>query len=228
MTLLQGLDDVDWTALQHAYGPAGDVPGLLRGIAEGPDPGDDLDDLDVKIFHQGGFVCSAATKAVLPWAFWKVTGDLGPLIAAVEGCLEDGDAAAVLDHLADLGPLAAVHAARLRALLDVRDDWTRVMAAHAYQRITGDTGAAAATLSREVHELALGRYLPVRWAAMRYLAELGPGTPGVQGAARSLLDSDRRHHWDSGWRAFTEDRELRGLASRLLADPEDPATNHAE
>ncbi|MFI0368999.1 hypothetical protein ACH35V_14035 [Actinomadura sp. 1N219] len=172
-------------------------------------------------------------KVVRPWAFWKVTGDPGPLLAAVEDYFEragsgDGGAPAALDHVADLGPLAAVHAARLRALLDVRADWTRVMAAHAYQRVTGDTRRAADVLSREVHELARGRYLPVRWAAMRYLAELGPGTPGVQSAAETLLDSDRRHHWGGGWRAFTEDRELRALASRLLTDPRDPATNHAE
>ncbi|TDD31719.1 hypothetical protein E1287_25535 [Actinomadura sp. KC06] len=143
-------------------------------------------------------------KVVRPWAFWKVTGDPGPLLAAVEdhfgragsedGCFEDGDPAAVLGPVADLGPLAAVHAARLRALLDVRADWTRVMAAHAYQRVTGDTRTAADVLSREVHELARGRYLPVRWAATRYLTEPGPGpgTPGVQRAAETLLGSDRR------------------------------------
>ncbi|TDB85632.1 hypothetical protein E1264_20510 [Actinomadura sp. KC216] len=168
-------------------------------------------------------------RVVLPWAFWKVTGDPEPLLAALEGCFDDtGDAPVALPRIADLGPLAAAHAARLRPLLDVREDWMRVMAAHAYQRITGDTGAAAGTLRRELHELARGRYLPMRWAAMRYLAELGPVTGGAAAAARSLLDSDRRHHWDGGWRAFTEDRELRALASRLLTDPEDPITNRAE
>jgi len=27
---LAGLEEIDWTGLCHAYGPAGDVPGLLR------------------------------------------------------------------------------------------------------------------------------------------------------------------------------------------------------
>ncbi|MFI0408116.1 hypothetical protein [Actinomadura sp. 3N508] len=165
-------------------------------------------------------------RVVLPWAFWKVTGDPEPLLATVEGRFEDpGDAPIVLARVADLGPLAAVHAARLRPLLDVREDWTGVRAAHAYHRVTGDTEAAACMLWPELHELADGRYLPMRWAAMRYLAELGPATAGQAAAARRLLDSDRRHHWDGGWRAFDEDRELRALASRLLTDPEESVTN---
>ncbi|CNF32009.1 Uncharacterised protein [Mycobacterium tuberculosis] len=66
MTLLDGLDEIDWTALRHAYGEAGDVPGLLRGIVQGPDPDDALFDLRGKIYHQGGIVCSAA-RAALPY-----------------------------------------------------------------------------------------------------------------------------------------------------------------
>jgi hypothetical protein len=118
-----------------------------------------------------------------------------------------------LPYIADLGPLAAAHADRLRTLLDVRSDWTRVAAAHAYRQVTGDAEDA---LSREAHELAAGRYLPVRWAAMRYLAQISPATPNVRRAARTILSSDRRHHYGTGWRAFTDDRELRDLASRLL------------
>ena len=84
MTLLRDLDRIDWTALRHAYGPAGDVPDLLRGIAEGAGPGDALDDLDVKIFHQGGFVCSAATAA-LPYLTAMAAS---PAIAVRPGVLE--------------------------------------------------------------------------------------------------------------------------------------------
>ena len=35
--MLDGLDAVDWSALAHAYGPAADVPGLLRALLD-PDP----------------------------------------------------------------------------------------------------------------------------------------------------------------------------------------------
>ena len=37
IALLDGLDDVPWSKLQYAYGPATDVPVLLRDVAEGDD-----------------------------------------------------------------------------------------------------------------------------------------------------------------------------------------------
>src|SRR5690554_371129 len=33
MALLAGLDRIDWSRFHHAYGPATDVPGLLRAVA---------------------------------------------------------------------------------------------------------------------------------------------------------------------------------------------------
>jgi len=55
MALFEGLDDVAWHSLSHAYGPADDVPGLLRNLAS--------DDANVRseamhalygnIWHQG-------------------------------------------------------------------------------------------------------------------------------------------------------------------------------
>src|SRR4051794_34690517 len=32
MALLDGLDRIDWSRFHHAYGPANDVPGLLRAL----------------------------------------------------------------------------------------------------------------------------------------------------------------------------------------------------
>lgn len=52
---LAGLDEIDWAGLSHAYGPAGDVPGLLRALAAGS-PADRehaLHALYGNIFHQG-------------------------------------------------------------------------------------------------------------------------------------------------------------------------------
>ncbi|MDK9501303.1 HEAT repeat domain-containing protein [Streptomyces katrae] len=61
-----GLDEVDWAALKHNYGSAEDVPDLLRRCA-GPDP-DDAEgaacDVLNLLFHQGGWVCSAASAAL--------------------------------------------------------------------------------------------------------------------------------------------------------------------
>jgi tetratricopeptide (TPR) repeat protein len=62
---LQGIDDVDWHSLHHAYGPADDVPGLLRLLAS--DDSDVRDDtwqsLYSNIWHQGT-VYQASAHAV--------------------------------------------------------------------------------------------------------------------------------------------------------------------
>ncbi|HEU5024902.1 MAG TPA: hypothetical protein VFV01_08265 [Spirillospora sp.] len=142
-----------------------------------------------------------------------MTGDPAPSLDAVDA-LPAGRGG--LRLLADLGEHAAAHAPRLRLLMDSRYDWTRVEAARAHHAVTGDVEAASETLCREVYELARGGYQPVRWAAMRCLADMGPAPSQVRWALREILDSDRRHHVNSGWRAFAEDRELRALAERLL------------
>jgi hypothetical protein len=49
---LDRLDEVDWPALQHAYGSAADVPDQLRALAFGT-RGDPLGKLYGNIFHQG-------------------------------------------------------------------------------------------------------------------------------------------------------------------------------
>ncbi|MEV5888934.1 hypothetical protein [Nonomuraea fuscirosea] len=49
------LDQIDWAGLRHAYGPAGDDPGLLRALAS-DDPGlraEALGELCTNVFHQG-------------------------------------------------------------------------------------------------------------------------------------------------------------------------------
>ncbi|WP_199514582.1 HEAT repeat domain-containing protein [Nucisporomicrobium flavum] len=55
--MLDGLDEVDWAALTHAYGPADDVPGLLREAA--------LSDLYERLFPQG--TVYPATAAAVPF-----------------------------------------------------------------------------------------------------------------------------------------------------------------
>ncbi|MFD5827781.1 hypothetical protein [Lentzea sp. NPDC060358] len=85
---LEGLDDVPWHALDHAYGPALDTPGHLRALLSG-DPevvAQAVRDLDRTVHEEGGFVCPAAT-AVLPF-----------LVEVLPG-LAAGPRAAVLDLL---------------------------------------------------------------------------------------------------------------------------------
>ncbi|HEX4811553.1 MAG TPA: hypothetical protein VFV66_02225 [Nonomuraea sp.] len=67
MTPLNGLDEIPWADLKHAYGPAVDVPTALRALARpGHDPerAERLDHLDASIYHQGGAVYSAGAAAV--------------------------------------------------------------------------------------------------------------------------------------------------------------------
>jgi len=53
--MLQGLDDIPWDTLSHAYGPAGDVPDLLRQLTSQveEDRQSALHELWGNVFHQG-------------------------------------------------------------------------------------------------------------------------------------------------------------------------------
>jgi hypothetical protein len=65
--VLEGIDDIDWSVLEHAYGPANDVPDLVRALAG---PGADerekaLRTLYGNVFHQG--TRYEATAYVVPF-----------------------------------------------------------------------------------------------------------------------------------------------------------------
>ena len=65
--MLQGLDDVPWAELEHAYGSAADVPDLLRKLVD-PDPKtrrETLRKLCSNVFHQG--TRYPATSYVIPF-----------------------------------------------------------------------------------------------------------------------------------------------------------------
>jgi hypothetical protein len=65
--MLQGLDAVPWTDLEHAYGSAADVPDLLRRLLD-PDPkvrSEVLTTLYGNVFHQG--TRYPATAHVIPF-----------------------------------------------------------------------------------------------------------------------------------------------------------------
>ena len=62
-----GLDDIDWSALEHAYGPAADVPAMLRALvsAEQEERDEGLDGLWGAVHHQGDVYDS--TIAAVPF-----------------------------------------------------------------------------------------------------------------------------------------------------------------
>ena len=95
---LDGLNDIDWSRLEHAYGPADDVPDLLRSlISTDKEVRDEaLNELFGNVWHQGT-VCSA-TSHVVPFLTEMLESDTAPdregvimlfaLIASGTGYLE--------------------------------------------------------------------------------------------------------------------------------------------
>ena len=65
--MFAGLDDLDWDALEHAYGPAADVPGQLRDLVSGDDDlvKGTLSTFYSNIYHQGTIY--SATVASVPF-----------------------------------------------------------------------------------------------------------------------------------------------------------------
>ncbi|BCJ61837.1 hypothetical protein C1I93_00180 [Micromonospora endophytica] len=64
--LLDGVSEIDWSALEHAYGSADEVPGWLAAMTDPETCVDALGDLDAAVYHQGGAVYSAGA-AVVPF-----------------------------------------------------------------------------------------------------------------------------------------------------------------
>ncbi|GLZ80813.1 hypothetical protein Afil01_56200 [Actinorhabdospora filicis] len=74
--MLDGLDDIDWAKLSHAYGSAGDVPRQLRELAS-PDEETRhgaLGELFANIYHQG--TRYKATPKAVPF-LWELAADPG-------------------------------------------------------------------------------------------------------------------------------------------------------
>ncbi|MEO9896942.1 MAG: hypothetical protein ABJF05_11235 [Paracoccaceae bacterium] len=88
--MLETLDEIDWSRLTHAYGPALDVPDLIRTVAHGPKPDAEKAwyDLYGNLWHQGTIY--AATSHAVPF-FIELVGDQ-----------KRSDAATILQYLQDL------------------------------------------------------------------------------------------------------------------------------
>ena len=65
--MLEGIDDIDWSVLEHAYGPATDVPDLVRALvaASADEREKALRTLYGNVFHQG--TRYEATAHVVPF-----------------------------------------------------------------------------------------------------------------------------------------------------------------
>ncbi|MET8842770.1 HEAT repeat domain-containing protein [Streptomyces rubiginosohelvolus] len=103
--MFSGIDEVDWASMEHAYGPADDVPGLLRGLASA-DPAEReaaLDGMYGAVHHQGDVY--ACTLACIPFLFELVVdpgvqdrGGVVELLTSIGGFDLDEDDEAEIDE----------------------------------------------------------------------------------------------------------------------------------
>ncbi|MGW4898198.1 hypothetical protein ACWEQL_39045 [Kitasatospora sp. NPDC004240] len=127
------------------------------------------------------------------WAHWRITGDPGLALAVIGGAARAGLGRPVLGHLADLGPLAVGHAPDVRPMLNSVGAWTRVGAAQAWWRLTGDAETAVATLLPELGPLAAGRTgeLPLR--VVTILGAIGRPAAAAVPLLTEVAASERRY-----------------------------------
>ncbi|MFH9392679.1 HEAT repeat domain-containing protein [Streptomyces sp. NPDC017556] len=103
--MFSGIDEVDWASMEHAYGPADDVPGLLRGLAS-EDPAEReaaLDGMYGAVHHQGDVY--ACTLACIPFLFELAVdpevqdrGSVVELLTSIGGFDLDEDDEAEIDE----------------------------------------------------------------------------------------------------------------------------------
>ncbi len=103
--MFSGIDEVDWASMEHAYGPADDVPELLRGLAS-DDPAEReaaLDGMYGAVHHQGDVY--ACTLACIPFLFELIVapgvqdrGSVVELLTSIGGFDLDEDDEAEIDE----------------------------------------------------------------------------------------------------------------------------------
>ena len=88
--VLDGLTDTPWGDLSHAYGPAADVPGLLRAVASGDAMAarDAVRELFGNIWHQGT-VYQATLPAVPFLARMAAAGIVAGGLLQLLGCIAE-------------------------------------------------------------------------------------------------------------------------------------------
>ncbi|BDG04388.1 hypothetical protein [Anaeromyxobacter oryzae] len=209
--MLDRLGDVDWPRLRHAFGPARDVPGLLRAIAAGDATARRaaLEALHETIWHQG--TVYEATAAAVPFLLE---------LAARPGA-PDRDAVTVLLGLVAQGQsYHAVHAPSRRDEVARELGWVRAARAAVREGV-----AAAVALLRDpdaaVRRAAayLLSCLPEdversRPALRDALASAGDATErAAAGLALAILGELATDAFDPGARAALPAARLRALAA---------------
>ncbi|MGW4508522.1 hypothetical protein ACWENO_28170 [Streptomyces sp. NPDC004436] len=159
------------------------------------------------------------------WAHWRVTGDPELALDVCGTAVRSGSGSHGLPFLADLGPLAAAHADAVLGLTRSPGGWTRVAAAYAYWRITGDAEPAVPVLLAEVDPEWTGNpAMPVR-EAVRRLGEIGAPAAEAAPLLRGILArEDRLGHDYVGTRILADDAYTRTLTEALARLGPPPGT----
>ncbi|WP_404952760.1 hypothetical protein [Streptomyces sp. 147326] len=208
---LMGLLDTPYAraavgALGRIGPAAADAAGLLAALAKGdlrPRRFAESEDREPRRWHG---VQSAA------WAYWRVTGDPGLALDALGAAVRGGLARPVLSHLAELGPLATGYTDALRPLLGSLGEWTRVGAAEAWWRLTGDADTAVATLLPELRPLSEHRADPLVLRVVTALGAIGRPAATAVPPLTEVIVSERRYGGD-----ILRDEELCRVVRTALA-----------
>ncbi|MFJ4678025.1 hypothetical protein [Kitasatospora sp. NPDC088783] len=202
-TVLAGLDAHPWAAVNHAYGPAEDLPGLLRALAEdGADAEEALDELYGSIVHQGT-VYAASADAAPYLARIAASGRRSLDALRLLGCLAESED----EYEVAPGAVRAAVAAQLPLLLPLLADQDAAVRQAAGWTVghTRDAGpalpAVRARLAVETEPVvraelltAYGR-LDRAGAAAEARALLGPGTPAPLRLAAVFAALDAGEPW---------------------------------
>ncbi|MEU4097445.1 hypothetical protein [Streptomyces sp. NPDC026673] len=163
---------------------ASTLEGFARGVTQPPrHDGSTLMPNGIRRWH-------GAQNAA--WAHWRITGEPEVFLTFVEEAASRGLGYADLGRLAELGPLATRCVTALRPLLESPGPWTRVQAAYAWWRITGDTEAAVPVLLAALEALRSGDADEPCRAAVRYIAQIGAPASAAAPLLEATLSSDRR------------------------------------
>jgi hypothetical protein len=214
-----GLDAVPWGDLRHNYGTAEDVPGLLRECA-GAEPGKGAvaaGNLDNLLFHQGGWVCSAASAALPFLARLACDPGVAARVDVLEMISSLAREATIAEHrFVDPGWSPALQMVTPALLGLLGDDDPAVRRAAVYLAGVGglDAGLALAALRvrlREEPEATL------RWDIVAAMGKAAAGT-GSAGGVRGELEGMARD---------AAEVQVRLAAVHGLASLKAPVSEHA-
>ena len=197
--VLEGLAEIPWHDLSHAYGSADDVPGLLRAIAseDAEAAGNAVHELFGNIWHQG--TVYEATEYAVPFlarmaAAGLASCDLAQLLGCIAESRDHGRSATPGGARAEV----AAQAGLLAPLLDSPDSQVRTAVAWALAQSGPAEEVFPALRTRWETE----QDPPVRAALLRAMSELDPPR-ALSTADRALVSGTPGERFVAAWARVT-------------------------